>query len=54
MHLKCLGDLEAQLAGRELWVHALQDVPPKSIAQVRRYLKLPEAPPAAQGSKNGL
>jgi len=43
MHLKSLGDEEAQRPGREAWVAALpRDVPSKSVAQVRRYLKLPE------------
>lgn len=45
VHLKCLGDEEAQREGREAWVAALPPVPetpPKSISQVRKLLKLPD------------
>ena len=49
MHLRSLGDEENQRPAREMWVAALpKDVPPKSIAQVRRYLKLPEASPETE------
>ncbi|CAK9099233.1 unnamed protein product [Durusdinium trenchii] len=51
MHLKSLGDEEAQRSAREVWVAALpKDLPAKSIAQVRRYLKLPEASPKSSES----
>eukprot|EP00931_Biecheleriopsis_adriatica_P031685 TRINITY_DN1854_c0_g1_i2.p1 TRINITY_DN1854_c0_g1~~TRINITY_DN1854_c0_g1_i2.p1 ORF type:complete len:2226 (-),score=590.31 TRINITY_DN1854_c0_g1_i2:45-6722(-) len=43
MHLKSLGDEEAQKPAREIWAAALPaDVPAKSLEQVRKYLKLPE------------
>lgn len=46
MHLRSLGDEESQRPARETWVASLpKDVPVKSIGQVRRYLKLPEAVP---------
>ena len=52
MHLKSLGDEEAQRSAREVWVAALpKDVPAKSIAQVRRYLKLAEASPETESSQ---
>jgi hypothetical protein len=45
MHLRSLGDEEAQKPGREAWVTALpKDLPSKSLTQVRRLLKLPEKP----------
>lgn len=43
VHLKCLGDDKAQAPTREAWVSTLpRELPPKSLAQVRRLLKLPE------------
>eukprot|EP00930_Biecheleria_cincta_P027585 TRINITY_DN19350_c0_g1_i1.p1 TRINITY_DN19350_c0_g1~~TRINITY_DN19350_c0_g1_i1.p1 ORF type:complete len:1819 (-),score=313.02 TRINITY_DN19350_c0_g1_i1:313-5769(-) len=43
MHTRCLGDEHAQRNARESWVDALQkDIPPKSLAQVRRCANLPE------------
>jgi hypothetical protein len=43
MHVRSLGDDEAQKPAREAWVAALpNDTPPKSCAQVRKLLKLPE------------
>jgi len=45
MHLRSIGDEEAQKPGREAWVAALpKDLPSKSVSQVRRLLKLPEKP----------
>jgi len=41
-HLRTSGDAEAQVLGREAWVAALQDLPPKGNAQLRKLLKLPE------------
>jgi hypothetical protein len=51
MHLRNLGDEEAQTPGREAWVAALpKDLPSKSLSQVRKLLKLPEkAPGTLQG-----
>jgi len=49
MHLKSMGDEEAQRPAREVWAAALPvDVPAKSMEQVRKYLKLPEAEQAAE------
>mmetsp|Transcript_142793 Transcript_142793/g.259628 ORF Transcript_142793/g.259628 Transcript_142793/m.259628 type:complete len:2277 (-) Transcript_142793:264-7094(-) len=46
MHLRSTGDELAQQPARESWVAALpKDLPPKSIVQVRRLLKLPERAP---------
>ncbi|CAJ1426794.1 unnamed protein product [Effrenium voratum] len=55
MHLKPLGDEEAQRPAREIWVAALpKDVPGKSVAQVRKYLKLPDtgAAPSLERQKS--
>lgn len=44
LHLKSLEDQDLQTAGREAWVAALpKDLPPKSLAQVRKLLKLSES-----------
>jgi ankyrin repeat protein len=46
MHLRSLGDEEAQKPCRESWAAALpKELPSKSLSQVRRLLKLPEKPP---------
>jgi len=43
VHLKSLGDEEAQKEGREAWVAALpKETPPKSMSTVRKLLKLPD------------
>lgn len=46
MHLRSLGEESVQQPAREAWVAALpKDLPPKSLVQVRRLLKLPEKAP---------
>jgi ankyrin repeat protein len=53
MHLRSVGNEEAQRPGREAWFAALpKDLPAKSLAQVRRLLKLPEKPPETLKASN--
>jgi len=55
IHLKALGDEQAQMPAREAWVAALPlETPPKSMATVRKLLKLPEEFPEGQGQDGEL